>query len=52
MKNCNTCEYFWKHNWNDGRKGLCERLDTTPSKLEQTCRYYKSKKYTRKRCIK
>ena len=48
MKNCNTCIYFVKINWNDGRKGLCEATDTTPSKMEgKNCKYYKPKKYDR-----
>ena len=48
MKNCDTCIYFIKYNFQDGRKGICEYTDYNIKNMKgKSCEYYKPKKYKR-----
>jgi len=48
MKNCDTCSYFVKYQFNDGRKGICRHTDFNIIQMKGgNCKYHKPKKYKR-----
>ena len=48
MKNCDTCIYFIKYNFQDDRKGICKYTDYNIKNMKgKSCKHYKPKKYKR-----
>ncbi len=51
MRNCDSCVFFIKINWNDGRKGLCDGPTdgSVAYKKGKPCKDYRPKKYERRK---
>lgn len=49
MKSCDSCRKFIKHNFNDGRIGLCDKLDVTIKRMPKSCKHCKRLKYKRQK---